>query len=151
MISKEKQKLKDKDASGSLSDKQLEEIRNPDFQKLTLPALRTFFKIAEKWKLTNEEQMALLGLSASSTFFKWKNLENPKLDKDKFDRLSYIFRIYKALQILFSTPSNADSWIKNPNDHPMYAGKPPLERILQENIVGLYKVANHLDSLRGIW
>ncbi|MDX1921079.1 MAG: antitoxin Xre-like helix-turn-helix domain-containing protein [Candidatus Caenarcaniphilales bacterium] len=143
MVSKEK--------ANKLSNQQIEEIKNPDFQKLTLPALRTFFRIAEKWKLTNEEQMALLGLSASSTFFKWKNLENPKLDKDKFDRLSYVFRIYKSLQILFSNPKNADNWLKNPNDHPMFTGKPPLERIVKGGIIELYKVANHLDALRGIW
>jgi hypothetical protein len=35
-------------------------------------AMRTYFKIAEKWTLSAKEQMAILGSPASSTFYKYK-------------------------------------------------------------------------------
>ena len=33
--------------------------------------MRAFFQIAEKWKLSNEEAMALLGSPSKSTFHNW--------------------------------------------------------------------------------
>jgi uncharacterized protein (DUF2384 family) len=112
-----------------------EQIRNPDYVKLAVPALKGF-----------------LGLSSRSTFFKWKNLDHPKLDKDKFERISLILGIYKALQILFSNTEHADNWMKNPNQHALFMGLSPLSLILSTgSLIELYKVRNHLDSLRGIW
>lgn len=34
--------------------------------------LEAFFNIAEKWELTTDEQIKLLGSPGRSTFFKWK-------------------------------------------------------------------------------
>jgi hypothetical protein len=41
-----------------------------DRRGLSSPALRTFFRIAELWHLSVNEQMTLLGVTAQSTFFK---------------------------------------------------------------------------------
>lgn len=35
-------------------------------------ALRTFFNIADAWRLNAEQAMTLLGLDSRSTYFKWK-------------------------------------------------------------------------------
>lgn len=46
--------------------------RAMDRKDLTGPALRTFFRIAEAWKLQEQEQMRLLGLESRSTLQSWK-------------------------------------------------------------------------------
>lgn len=52
------------------------------------------------WRLSVEEQMTLLGLTARSTFFRWKKNPDTILPKDTLERISYILGIYRALQLL---------------------------------------------------
>ena len=70
-----------------------------DRKALSGPALRTFFRIAELWGLSADEQMTLLGVTSRSTFFKWKRAQDVTLPKDTLERISYILGIYKALQV----------------------------------------------------
>src|SRR5881397_2921696 len=81
---------------------------NLDRKALSAPALRTFFRIAELWALSVDEQMTLLGLTSHSTFFKWKRAQDVTLPKDTLERISYILGIYKALQILLPDERAAD-------------------------------------------
>jgi len=121
-------------------------------RELSGPALRTFFKIAEAWKLDRDEQMRLLGLNAISTYYKWKEApQKARLGRDTLERLSYIFGIYKALQILLPDPRAADGWIRKPNKAPLFGGKPALERMLSGNVADLYVVREYLDAQRGGW
>lgn len=116
------------------------------------PALKTFFNIAHHWKLTNHQMQILLGLSTESTFYNWKKKpEHAILSNDLLERLSYIFGIYKALQILLSDPNIADSWVSLPNSHPLFKGRTPLERLLSGQVSDLYVVRQYLDSERGGW
>src|SRR5436190_559402 len=88
------------------------------------PGLRTFFNICKAWGLNNSEMQLLLGLSTESTFYNWK--KNPShviLSNDVLERLSYIFGIYKALQILIPNPIIADSWMSSPNSNPLFNGQ----------------------------
>ena len=71
-----------------------------DRKRLSGPALRTFFRIADLWVLSVDEQMTLLGLTAKSTFYKWKKNPDVVLPRDTLERISYVVGIYKALQIL---------------------------------------------------
>ena len=121
-------------------------------EELSGPALRTFFNIAKAWKLGREEQMRLLGLEASSTYYKWKKApERARLGRATLERLSYIFGIYKALQILLPDPAAADAWIRKPNWAPLFAGRSALERMLSGNVADLYVVREYLDAQRGGW
>ena len=58
--------------------------------------------------------MTLLGVTARSTFFKWKKDPNTVLPKDTLERISYILGIYKALQLLLPDEKAADEWVKRP-------------------------------------
>ncbi|MBX9585838.1 MAG: MbcA/ParS/Xre antitoxin family protein [Gammaproteobacteria bacterium] len=116
---------------------------------LSAPALRTFFRIAEAWGLTTAQQMNLLGLSSRSTFFKWKKDQDGLVQKDTLERLSYIFGIYKALQILLPNPAAADSWIKKPNAAPLFQNQSALDRMLSGHVSDLYLVRQYLDAQRG--
>jgi hypothetical protein len=53
-----------------------------DRRGLSGPALRTFFRIAERWGLSADEQMTLLGVMTRSTFFKWKKDADAILPRD---------------------------------------------------------------------
>lgn len=122
-----------------------------DRRGLSGPALRTFFSIAEVWRLSVEEQMALLGQTARSTYFKWKKNPNTVLPKDTLERISYILGIYKALQLLLPDEQAADDWVKRPNAAPLFAGGSALDRMLSGQVADLFVVRQYLDAQRGGW
>ena len=96
--------------------------------------------------------MTLLGFDGRtrSTYFKWKrDPESARLTKEKLERLSYIFGIYKALQILLPKPESADHWIHRPNDAAPFGGHSALDRMLSGNVADLYVVRQYLDAQRG--
>lgn len=114
------------------------------------PALRTFFNIAKAWKLNNTQMCILLGVSTESTFYNWKrNPEHAILSNDTIERLSYIFGIYKALQILLPNPIIADNWVNYPNSNILFNGQKPIARMLQGQVADLYMVRRYLDAERG--
>nr|MBP9763839.1 DUF2384 domain-containing protein [Gammaproteobacteria bacterium] len=87
-----------------------------------------------------------------STFYNWKkNPAQVSLSNDVLERLSYIFGIYKALQILLPNPSIADSWINLASNHPLFNGKKPIDRMLSGQVADLYEVRRYLDAERGGW
>jgi hypothetical protein len=115
-------------------------------------ALRTFFNIASDWNLSAVQAMTLLGFDerTRSTYFKWKrDPESARLTKEKLERLSYIFGIYKALQIVLPKAESADGWIHRPNAATPFGGRSALERMLSGNVADLYVVRQYLDAQRG--
>lgn len=119
-----------------------------DPARLAGPALRTFFSIAEAWRLSTEEARTLLGNPPRSTFFAWKRTGGP-LARDTLERISYVLGIYKALQILLPDAQAADAWVRKPNTAPLFGGKPALQRMLSGNVADLYVVRQYLDAWRG--
>lgn len=120
-----------------------------DRKGLSGPALRTFFRIAELWNLSTHEQMTLLGVTARSSFFKWKKDRNTILPKDTLERISYVLGIYKALQILLPDAKAADEWVKRPSNAPLFGGRSALERMLSGQVADLFVVRQYLDAQRG--
>lgn len=114
---------------------------------LTGPALRTFFHIAEVWGLKEQEQMQLLGLDSRSTFQSWKRGAVASIPKDALERISYVFGIYKGLQILL--PKTADEWVRKPNTSFVFGGRPALDRMISGNVADLYVVRQYIDAQRG--
>lgn len=126
---------------------------SPGFDRKALsgPALRTFFRIADLWGLSVEEQIILLGTPSRSTFFKWKRAKDITLPKDALERISYILGIYKALQILLPDEQAADAWLRKPNAAPSFGGQSALDRMLLGHVSDLYVVRQYLDAQRGGW
>lgn len=118
-----------------------------DRKGLTGPALRTFFNIAEAWKLNESEQMAILGLDSRSTLQNWKRGVVAVLSKDALERISYVMGIYKGLQIL--VPQTADEWVRRPNKAKSFAGRSALDRMVSGNVADLYVVRQYVDGQRG--
>lgn len=122
-----------------------------DRKVLSGPALRTFLRIAGLWDLSVDEQMTLLGVTARSTFFKWKKDPDTALPRDTLERISYILGVYKALQILLPDDKAADEWVRRPNDAPPFSGNSALDRMLSGQVADLFVVRQYLDAQRGGW
>ena len=117
-------------------------------RRLSGPALRTFFRIAGAWSLTVEDQRALLGWPAASTFHKYKSGDHGTLSYDTLTRLSIVLGIYKALQVLYPDAALADRWVKLPNSNQLFGGGPALA-LMTTGIDGLLQVRRLLDARRG--
>ena len=111
--------------------------------------MRTLFRIADAWQLGSKELMKLLGSPPRSTFYKWKQGEHVTLPHDVLERISYLFGIYSALQVLLPKAEAADAWIKKPNSAPLFGGKSALDRMLSGQVADLYVVRQYLDAQRG--
>jgi hypothetical protein len=120
-------------------------------RKLSAPAIRTFLNIASAWQLSGDEQRALLGWPAESTFYKYKAGQVGTLPYDTLIRISLVLGIYKALHILYPEPALADRWIKLPNTNPIFGGRTPLATITEVGMDGLHQVRRLLDGRRGAW
>ena len=114
-------------------------------------ALRTFFRIAEAWKLDNADQLALLGLRSRTTLAAWRKGSEVALSPDTLERLSYLFGIYKALQMLLPSSEAADEWIRKPNMGPLFNGASALDRLRAGKVADLFLVRQYLDAQRGGW
>jgi len=115
--------------------------------QLARAGLATFFRIADEWALDSSQQMALLGLTSRTTFFRWKKAPPAALPPDTLERLSHVFGIYKSLQVLLPA-SAAAGWIHRPNAAPLFDGRPALEMMLG-GVAGLFLVRGYLDGERG--
>ena len=113
------------------------------------PALRTFQKIADRWQLSPQQRYTILGLPRSTYFKITREPDSARLSRDTLERISYAFGIYSALQVLLPRKEAADSWLKNPNDDPLFKGHPPLETLLRGKVADLFLVRRYLDGERG--
>lgn len=112
-------------------------------------ALRTVFRIFDAWGIKTAQAMTLLGVQRS-TYFRWKQDPNSAhLSPDTLERISYLFGIYKDLQILLPDSGAADTWVLRSNDAPLFQGRPPIERMSAGRVADLYVVRRYLDAARG--
>lgn len=117
-----------------------------DRKRLSGPALRAFFRIAEFWKLTDDEQMTLLALSDPRLLDDWHQQKDAGLPSEVLERMSYVIGIYKALHMFFQA-NWADEWVRLPNTGPLFVGRPPLDRMLSGNVADLAAVRQYLDAV----
>jgi len=110
-------------------------------------AKRAFFQIMEAWGVDDGQARVLLGSPSRATFYTYKRGEGGALSHDRLDRISYVLGIYKALQLLFLQPHQADEWMRKPNV--AFGGQSALERTLGGSMVDLAAVRAYLDGVRG--
>ena len=111
-------------------------------------ALRSFWRLAEAWKLGVSEQATLLGVGRT-TLYQWKQGKVGPLDRHVLERLSYLFGIHAALQILLPVPERANEWVHKPNTAPFLGGQSALARMLGGQVADLFVVRQYLDAQRG--
>ncbi|MDQ6933663.1 MAG: MbcA/ParS/Xre antitoxin family protein [Candidatus Eremiobacteraeota bacterium] len=116
-------------------------------ERLSRPALETFFHITDLWKLSAADRQKLLGVP-SSTYFKYRaSPGQARLQRDTLERVSYIIGIYKSINILLPRAEAADNWVRRANA--VFHGRSALEVMLGGNVGDLYAVRHYLDGERG--
>lgn len=112
-------------------------------------AMQGFFGIMARWEAENKVMRAILGSPAERTFFEWKKGKVARLPNDTLRRIGYIAGIWKALQIVYSDPQLADSWVNRPNR--AFGGQTPLARMAAGDVTDLAAVRDYIDAARSPW
>jgi hypothetical protein len=112
-------------------------------------ALRGFFRIMEAWAVSAEDARIILGAPPERTFYAWRAGSGVRVPQDTLRRIGYVAGIFKALQILYSAPQLADTWINRPNH--AFGGQTPLQRMRAGDVTDLAVVRAYLDAARGAW
>ena len=126
------------------------DLANPaERERLSASALRAFFRIAEKWVLTEVQKRALLGGISSSTIHAWRTRPSEqRLNQDTLVRISLVIGIYKALHIYFGDQWS-DRWVTLGNRGSLFAGEAPIEYMTRHGQPGMVNVRRVLDAARG--
>lgn len=118
-------------------------------ERLSSSAMKAFLNIMQKWQLGEAQARGLLGGIASSTFHSWKTRpKGRRLDQDTLMRISLLIGIYKALHIYFGKPW-ADRWVTLENRGALFAGRSPIDYMIEHGQPGMVQVRRMLDSWRG--
>lgn len=119
-----------------------------DRARLSPTALKAFARVADIWKLTNDQTAALLGVSAST----WERIKRGdrqgELSQDQFTRVSTVVGIYKALHLLFADDM-AERWIRLKNKGPLFNRSTPVEAMIEGGIPRMLEVRRYIDAVRG--
>lgn len=116
--------------------------------RLSPAAIKALLRIAEHWKLRDNDTRSLLGGISSGSFYGLKSRATKTLDEDQLTRASLVIGIYKALNILYGQKL-ADAWMALPNTNPMFAGDSPLLYMKKGGIPAFLRVRQLLDARRG--
>ncbi len=107
-------------------------------------------RLFDVWSLSTQDQLNLLGLSATSRAMltKYRKGDPVSTSRDMLDRVGWLLAIHKALRLLF--PRNEDlcySWVNRRNR--AFANLSPLSVMLDQGLIGIAKVSRYLDLQRG--
>ncbi|MDX3893155.1 MbcA/ParS/Xre antitoxin family protein [Pusillimonas sp.] len=120
----------------------------PVRKRLSASALKGFFKLAQAWKLRDEDACVLLGGVSSSSYYEWKKKPERVLEVDRLTRISYLLGIYKSLHILYGDDL-ADKWVHLPNRNALFGGRTPLAYMMEGGLIAMQAVRQLLDARRG--
>ena len=107
-------------------------------------------QLFEHWKLSTEEQLALLGLGSTSrsALTRYRKGEPLAQSRDMLERVGHLLAIHKNLRLLF--PHNRDlayAWMSTKNK--AFGGRTPAEVVADTGCAGLLMVRSYLDRVRG--
>jgi uncharacterized protein (DUF2384 family) len=111
--------------------------------------LEGFFSIMDKWGVDAKTARKILGMPPERTFYEWKRGNVGRLSEDTLRRIGYVAGIWKALEILYSNPEHADTWVKRPNKS--LGGQTPLQRMAAGDVTDLAAVRAYADAARAPW
>jgi hypothetical protein len=117
-------------------------------ERLSPSALLGFFRLADEWRLRDEDARGLLGGISNGTYYSLKRRPSKTLDQDKLTRISLLLGIFKALNILYSKKL-ADAWVQLPNRNPMFGGESPLASMIKGGVPAMIRVRQLVDARRG--
>ena len=111
---------------------------------------RMVMTLLDHWKLSTEDQAALLGIAASNraALARYRRGEPIGTSRDQYERVGHLLGIHKNLRLLF--PQNRDlvyRWISTRNR--AFDNLSPVEVIRDWGFAGLLMVRAYLDRARG--
>ena len=107
--------------------------------------------LLEHWKLSTEDQAALLGI-ASSNRAALSNYRSGKpigTSRDQYERVGHLLGIHKSLRLLF--PQNRDlayRWMTSRNK--AFDNLTPVDVVKEWGFTGLLMVRGYLDRTQGV-
>jgi hypothetical protein len=108
--------------------------------------LAAFFEIADRWRLSGDEAMTLLGRPPRATFYRWKRGAVGAVGVDLLERLSHVIGIHRALHTLYPDAAYADDFVRRPSPLPPFDGAAPLTLMLGGAVSDLYVVRQALAA-----
>lgn len=107
--------------------------------------------LLDHWKLTTEDQAALLGIAPSNraALTRYRKGEPIGTNRDQFERVGHLLGIHKNLRLLF--PQNRDlayRWISTRNK--AFDNLTPVEVVREWGFAGLLMVRSYLDRARDV-
>lgn len=111
---------------------------------------RVVFALFDRWDLTLELQLSLLGMSSANRkilpLYRRGERALPN-DRDTLDRAGYLLGIHKGLRLQFPEDEFLRyRWIKVGNRK--LDGRTPLQIMVEEGLVGVARVARFVDFQR---
>ena len=106
--------------------------------------LEAFKKICQRWRLTKEEQLTLLGYAGAEAFLtELQRGQSSFVPQDTKDRIGYVLAISIGLGAIFGESESAElDWLKNAHRH--FSPLSPLSYALQGKMHHLIAVADQV-------
>lgn len=103
-----------------------------------------FMHVARAWQLDESEQIKLLNL----THEQWQRMIHDAdlecLQDEQARRINHLVCIHDYLNVIFSDPSIANLWVRQPNTQPMFLGGSALDYMLSGSAERLERVASYV-------
>ncbi|MGH1478967.1 MAG: antitoxin Xre-like helix-turn-helix domain-containing protein [Geminicoccales bacterium] len=119
-----------------------------DDDRVASVAAKAYARIADAWSLNNQAAAGLIAVSPRT----WARMKTGewagRLSRDQLMRVSAITGLYKALHLYFSD-ALADRWVGLRNAGPMFAGREPIEAMIEGGLPAIMETRNYVDALRG--
>lgn len=111
---------------------------------------RMVMTLFDHWKLSTEEQAALLGIAATNraALARYRKGEAIGTSRDQYERVGHLLGIHKNLRLLF--PHNRElayGWMTTRNR--AFQNLTPVDVIREWGFAGLLMVRGYLDKARG--
>ncbi|WP_185959232.1 antitoxin Xre/MbcA/ParS toxin-binding domain-containing protein [Stenotrophomonas maltophilia] len=110
------------------------------------PALRSFSQIANAWSLSIVEQGAVLGQPEDVVLALAQTGVVEGLQQEALERISYVLGIYRALHTIFPNRTQADGWIRRPNNARLFNGAPALALMCSGSVDDLAAIREYLEA-----
>lgn len=112
---------------------------------------RMVMSLLDHWKLSTEDQAALLGIATSNraALSNYRSGKPIGTSRDQYERVGHLLGIHKNLRLLF--PENRDlayRWMSTRNK--AFDNLTPVEVVRQWGFAGLLMVRGYLDRTRGV-
>lgn len=112
---------------------------------------RMVMTLLDHWKLSTEDQAALLGIAPSNraALSNYRSGKPIGTSRDQFERVGHLLGIHKNLRLLF--PHNRElayRWMTTRNK--AFDNRAPVEVVKEWGFAGLLMVRAYLDRARGV-